>query len=179
MNEKPCVLLAEDNTDDIFLVQLAVHRAGLSWSINAVRDGEQAIEYLQGTPPYNNRVDYPLPELLLLDLKMPKLNGFDVLAWLRGRPDLGNVRIVILSSSSIDGDVQMAFKLGAREFLTKPHAFEELVHLMAQVNERWQTQAQTREPGSFETDFVVAREKASAWGDGTCWLEQNEPRSQD
>jgi CheY-like chemotaxis protein len=154
MKNKPCVLLAEDDADDIFLVRRAVRCARLSWRINAVRDGEQAIEYLRGKPPYDDRVEYPLPELLLLDLKMPKLNGFDVLAWLRGRPDLGKIRIVVLSSSPMESDLRMAFKLGAREFLTKPQSFDDLVGLMTKVNERWHEV--TEEVDTFETELVVA-----------------------
>src|SRR5207245_11208845 len=94
------------------------------------------IEYLKGTPPFNDRARYPFPRLLLLDLKMPKVNGFEVLAWLEMRPEFSSLPAVVLSSSVFQGDSQKALDLGSREFLTKPYEREELVTLSEAQQER-------------------------------------------
>src|SRR6266404_160025 len=97
-----CILVAEDDADDVFLLRRATRKAGLSHRVFDVVDGTMVISYLGGEPPFDNRLDYPFPDLLLLDLKMPKMNGFDVLAWLKGRPDMGSLPVVVLSSSSVE-----------------------------------------------------------------------------
>ena len=82
------VLIAEDDPGDVFLLQRAFSTAGVSASLHFVRDGQEAIDYLGGEASFADRTAYPLPELMLLDLKMPRLNGFDVLEWLRKQPGL-------------------------------------------------------------------------------------------
>src|ERR1051326_8590666 len=80
------VLIAEDDPSDVFLLKRAFALAQIPATLHFVRDGQEAIDYLEGEAAYNDRTAYPLPDLMLLDLKMPKLNGFDVLSWLRRRP---------------------------------------------------------------------------------------------
>src|SRR5882672_5192698 len=137
MITKHCVLVAEDNPDEVYLLRRAFRRAGLPHEIIEVRDGVATIEYLKGTPPFNDRARYPLPRLLLLDLKMPKVNGFEVLAWLETRQEFSSLPAVVLSCSVFQGDSQKALDLGAREFLTKPYDMEELVTLVEGLHERW------------------------------------------
>lgn len=131
------VLLAEDDRDEIFLLRWAFQRARLGHQIFEVSDGVGAIEYLSATTPYDDRVRYPLPQLLLLDLKMPKVNGFEVLAWLGARPEFKYLPVVVLSSSVFQADFQKAKDLGARECLTKPYDVEELVVVVKGIHERW------------------------------------------
>ena len=137
MTTKHCVLLAEDDRDEVYLARWAFQTAGLPHEIIDVPDGAVTIEYLQGAPPFIDRVRYPFPRLLLLDLKMPKVNGFEVLAWLETRPEFSSLPAVVLSSSVFQGDSQKALDLGAREFLTKPYDMEELVTLAEGLHERW------------------------------------------
>ena len=137
MNTKHCVAVAEDDRDEVFLLRWAFEKAGLDHQFIELNDGEAIIAYLSGTPPYDDRVRFPLPRLLLLDLKMPKRNGFEVLAWLAARPDLNNLPAVVLTSSQFGDDIQMAKKLGAREFLTKPHDLNDLVRLVQGLHQRW------------------------------------------
>src|SRR5712664_3812961 len=108
MTTKHYILLAEDDREEAFLVHWAFRRAGLPHEIIDVRDGEATIKYLKGMPPFNDRLRYPLPRLLLLDLKMPKVNGFDVLAWLGSRPEFSSLPAVVLSSSVFQADSQKA-----------------------------------------------------------------------
>lgn len=137
MINRQTVLLGDDDGDEAFLVQYAVQRAGLPHRLIHLYDGETVIEYLKGAPPYDNRLQHPLPGLLLLDLKMPRINGFGVLSWLAGRPDLNWLPTVVLSSSAFESDAQMAAKLGAREFLTKPADIDDLVRMMQGLHQRW------------------------------------------
>src|SRR5260370_23782131 len=99
MITKQCIAVAEDDRDEVFLLRWAFKQAGLDHEFIELHDGEATIEYLGGTPPYDERSRYPLPRLLILDLKMPKRNGFEVLAWMASRPDLQAVPVVVLTSS--------------------------------------------------------------------------------
>ncbi len=139
MSNRNLVLVAEDNRDDMFLLRWAFQRAGLAPEIIHMPDGVATMDYLKGTPPYADRALHPLPELLLLDIKMPRANGFDVLAWLAGRPDLSCLPVVVLSASVFPAEVEMALRLGAREFLTKPSAMDDLVGLVKGLHDRWLT----------------------------------------
>src|SRR6266481_5304479 len=117
MPETGVILLAEDDEDDILLVQCAFKEAGIINPLHVVRDGNEAIAYLKGVGRYTNRVEYPLPSLLLLDLKMPHTNGFEVLQWIRSEPNLRALRVIVLTSSAELCDVNEAYHLGANSFL--------------------------------------------------------------
>jgi len=134
---KQCVLLADDDKDEVYLLRWAFRHAGLHHQIIDVPDGAAMIEYLEGAPPFNDRGQYPLPRLLLLDLKMPKINGFNVLAWLSTRPEFSSLPAVVLSSSVFQSDYQRVVELGAREFLSKPFDTEEMIALVQRLHTRW------------------------------------------
>src|SRR6059058_439958 len=85
-SERATILLVEDSPDDAFMVTRALQQAGVSGPVIHVQNGEEAVNYLIGKPPYEDRVKYPIPALVLLDLKMPRLSGFDVLTWLQNKP---------------------------------------------------------------------------------------------
>jgi CheY-like chemotaxis protein len=131
------ILAAEADEGDAMLLRLAFKRGGIPHSLLVVHDGQEAVDYLIGDPPYADRVIYPLPALLLLDLKMPRLNGFDVLAWWAARPELRSLPVVVLSSSSHETDIDRARKMGAREYIVKPHGFAQLTKLMQELCGRW------------------------------------------
>src|SRR5690242_9739823 len=99
------ILLAEDSETDVLLTRRAFAKANLLNPLHVVSDGEEAIAYLAGEGRYANRAEYPLPELLLLDLKMPKKNGLEVLQWVRDQPGLRGLRIVVLTTSDLAQDV--------------------------------------------------------------------------
>lgn len=135
------ILAAEDEETDCLLLKIALQQAGSSNQLMLVRDGQEAIDYLNGKAPYSNRARYPLPGLLLLDLKMPRLTGFDVLEWLAGRPEFHYLPVVVLSSSALEADIEKARRLGARDYLIKPHSFRSLILMLQQVTQRWLVEA--------------------------------------
>jgi CheY-like chemotaxis protein len=113
------VLLVEDNPDDVFLMRRVFKKAQIKAQLLVVTDGKQAIGYLEGTGDFNDRHLYPLPNLVFLDLKLPFLHGFIVLAWIRKQANLNEVQVVILTSSMEDQDREKAAAFGA-PYLVKP-----------------------------------------------------------
>src|SRR5439155_21926607 len=104
----------------------ACRKAGCE-AVQSVTDGDEALDYLEGKPPFSDRELYPVPRLVLLDLKMPRVSGFEVLSWVRADPALQVMPVVVLSSSSHDVDVRRAYQLGANSYVVKPVAFDSLV----------------------------------------------------
>src|SRR5438477_12877403 len=114
------ILLAEDREDDVLLIRRAFNKANLLNPLHLVHDGDEAIAYLKGEGQFANRAEYPLPSLLLLDLKMPRRDGFEVLQWVREQSSLKALRVIVLTSSEHIQDVNRAYDLGANSFLVKP-----------------------------------------------------------
>jgi CheY-like chemotaxis protein len=137
VEHKPPILVAEDEETDVLILRMAAEQAQLPHPLTFVFDGAQAIAYLQGDPPYNDRTVHPLPSLLLLDLKMPHLNGFDVLAWLSNRPDFKHLPAVVLSSSSQQSDIAKARQLGALDYYIKPHRMSDLIKILKTIENSW------------------------------------------
>ena|ERR1051326_3854905 len=131
------ILLAEDDANDVFLFRRAVQKAGLASKVVDVPDGREAVQYLSGEPPYANRALFPVPDLLLLDLKMPLMDGFDVLGWKKTRPELADLPAIVLSSSTIEADIKRAQSLGALDYLIKPSDTANLLRLVQELHERW------------------------------------------
>jgi CheY-like chemotaxis protein len=142
MNTMP-ILLVEDSADNVFLVRHALHKAGVTTPLEVVTSGEQAIEYLGGTNGYSDWHQFPLPAIVLLDLKMPGMDGFGVLKWIRQQPGLKALRVAMLTSSDMPSEIKMAHDLGANIFLTKPVELGRLVQIMKTLNEHWLQQAQS------------------------------------
>src|SRR5215472_2599040 len=131
------ILLAEDDANDVLLIQRAFRKAGLAYNLVVVNDGQQAIDYLSGQGDYGQREHFPFPFLVLLDLKMPGVNGFEVLRWVRSEAKLKRLLVVVLTSSSSQADVDRAYELGANSYMVKPVQFEELVSLIQRFQIYW------------------------------------------
>ena len=114
------ILIAEDNQDDAFFLERAFSKVGAKVRLHFVADGEDAIEYLQGSKGFADRKAFPFPDLLLLDLKMPRLSGFQVIEWVRSNPGSRHLPIVILTGTSSPADLKSAYALGADACLPKP-----------------------------------------------------------
>src|SRR5437879_2179735 len=133
----PVILVAEDREEDIILIQRALAKTKDHCVVHVVRNGEEATSYLNGDGKYRNRAEYPLPDLLLLDLKMPRKNGLEVLQWLRQQPQSQTLRVVVLTSSEELTDVNAAYSLGANSFLVKPLDFESFIQLAHFITYYW------------------------------------------
>lgn len=141
--EHAVILLAEDLENDVVLIRHALDRAGVKNPFHVARDGEECLAYLYGEGKYANRDEYPLPDLLLLDLKMPKVDGFEVLREVRRNKAFAPLRIIVLTSSEQVYDVDKAYDLGANSFLVKPLEFENLTALMRTLSSFWLYQSKS------------------------------------
>ena len=133
------ILHVEDDSNDVLLFQHACRKAGVDCKLQAVNDGDEAIAYLQGQDRFANREQFPLPDLVLLDLKMPRLSGFEVLEWLRKEQKCRSLPVVVLSSSDHETDIKRAYSLGANSYLVKPVAFDSLVEIAKTIHQYWVT----------------------------------------
>lgn len=127
------ILVAEDDSNDALLLKLAFAEAWVNRPLHFVRDWIGVMDYLQGVPPFDNRAQHPLPTLLVLDLKMPRVDGFEVLEWLRQQPGLNRLIVAVLSGSCWQADIDRAHALGANFCLTKPLDFRQLVHVFERM----------------------------------------------
>lgn len=121
------ILLAEDNPDDAFIFTMMFERASLPHALYRVDNGQQVIDWLRGTDKYSDRTLFPIPDLLLLDLKMPITSGFDVLEWLRTQEDLKGLPVAVLSSSDDSRDMTRAQQLGVSNYFVKSPKLQDVM----------------------------------------------------
>jgi len=145
MADVSVILLVEDRADDVLLVLRAFQKAGLTNPVQVVRNGEEAIAYLSGEGKFKNRAEYPLPILVLLDLKLPGLDGFEVLTWVRQQEGIRGIPVVVLTSSNQLKDVNRAYSLGASSFFVKEIDFQGTVDFSKLLQEYWLKKARTPE----------------------------------
>lgn len=124
MGQPPVILLVEDSPDDVFFLKRALRHAHVEADLRVVTTGKAAQHYLAGEGEYSNRRKSPLPWLVLLDLRLPLVSGLEVLAWMRARPDLKHLSVVVLTSSLEDSDMRRTFELGVTSYLVKPPTAE-------------------------------------------------------
>jgi len=137
LDERRTILVVEDNDDDQFLLREAWTKAGVANPLAFVDDGEQACAYLSGEGQYADRAAFPLPALLLLDIKLPGKSGFEILAWLREQERLKTIPVIMLTASTWPEEVVKASRLGANSFVIKPSAAQELTDFAAAVKSYW------------------------------------------
>lgn len=133
----PIILLVEDSPDDVVLIHRSFKKAQIAAQIHVVNDGEAAIRYLAGEGEFADREAHPLPNLVLLDLKLPLKSGFEVLAWIRANPDLRRTLVVVLTSSAELQDVRHAYDLGANSYLVKPVSPDAMQSMAAGLGLYW------------------------------------------
>jgi CheY-like chemotaxis protein len=131
------ILLVEDDPDDVMNIERAFRKAKIANPLRIVNDGDAAVAYLNGDSPYNDREQYPLPTLILLDLKLPRRSGLEVLRWIRENPDVSRLPVVVLTSSRERNDVNTAYDLHVNSYLVKPVAFDALLELVNSLNLYW------------------------------------------
>lgn len=131
------ILLVEDNPNDILFIQRAFQQANLINPLRVVRDGDLAVSYLAGEAEFGDRTQHPIPALILLDLKLPRRSGLEVLAWIRQQPLLRRIPVVMLTSSREGVDVDQAYELGVNSYLLKPVKFEDLIKMIETLDAYW------------------------------------------
>ncbi|MBV8205601.1 MAG: response regulator [Acidobacteria bacterium] len=137
-NPNDPILLVEDEPTDAILFRRALERNGIRQTPVIVSNGEEAIQYLQGSGGYADRQRHPMPSIIVLDIKMPRRSGFEVLDWIRSRPDaLRNLPVVMLSSSALATDVTAALDKGANSYVSKPATTEEYTRMAAAFAAFW------------------------------------------
>jgi len=133
MKKSEHILLAKDNEDDAILLQRAIRTAGVSAGLQVVRDGQEAIDYLAGNTPFADRTKHPFPNLMLLDLRMPRVDGFEVLKIVRRRLRITQLPVIVLTNSENPSDIKRAYELGATSYFRRPDSLEgldEMIHVL-------------------------------------------------
>lgn len=132
-----CILYVDDDENDVILVKSAAKSAGIGACLHTVTSGPEAIDYLQGHGRFADRQKFPMPKVILLDLRMPRMNGLEVLGWLHSQGHLVGIVVIIFSASSHPDDVQRACELGANAFVQKPSSIGDLIKFLQVVKTFW------------------------------------------
>lgn len=131
------ILLVEDDANDVYFMQRAARKARIPEALQVARDGEEAIDYLAGRGAFSDRQRFPAAALMLLDLTLPRITGFEVLGWMRGQPAFHSTIVIVLTSSELGSDVAEAYRLGANSCLSKPPTPDRLPELLSRVYQYW------------------------------------------
>lgn len=131
------ILLVEDEENDATLLKMAFTKNGIPNPVQWAKDGVEAIAYLNGEGEYADRERHPFPEVLILDLKMPRMSGLELLEWIRHHPEFRVIPTIIMSSSRQDPDIEKAYNLGANTYMIKPTSFNELAKMVKATHEYW------------------------------------------
>jgi CheY-like chemotaxis protein len=132
-----CILQVEDEANDVFLLQRAFIQVGIANPVQVATDGQMAIDYLSGLGPFADRLKHPIPGLVLLDLKLPRRSGREVLEWIRAQPGLTRLVVIVFTSGQYVGDVTLAYELGANSFIIKPTDFSQYVEVARLLKGWW------------------------------------------
>lgn len=134
------ILYVEDDEDDVFFMQRAFKQVGVTHSLMVAHDGQEALDYLMGKGKYADRQQYPIPVLVLLDLKLPRKYGLDVLQWIRKHPAYHTMLVLVLTSSSKELDAHVAYGMGANAYLVKPPGTDALTDMVKAIRDFWLAQ---------------------------------------
>ncbi len=130
-------MIVEDDENDATFVKIALRRNNVTEPIIILPDGLEALRYLRGEPPYNDRSKHPFPHVIYTYLKMPRMDGFGLLAWLHGHPECCVIPVIVLSSSAQDRDIREAYTLGANAYIVKPNSIDDLTRILGVSMQFW------------------------------------------
>jgi CheY-like chemotaxis protein len=142
MKTQLTVLLAEDEEDDVFFLKRALNKSRITDPLHVVNDGEHAVDYIRGERDYGNRRRHPMPDIMIVDLKMPGKSGFEVLNWLRRESRCRSMPLIILSSSPEPRDIARAYEFGANAYLVKSSDMDHFSAILKDLYEFWKQTAE-------------------------------------
>jgi CheY-like chemotaxis protein len=131
------ILLVEDNPDDVEITLRAFHKVRVANTVHVVRDGQEALDFLFHKGEYSDRAGAPQPDLILLDLNLPKVNGLEVLAKIKASDELSTTPVIVLALSDRGEDIQRSYELGANTYITKPVDFAKFLHAVEVLRDYW------------------------------------------
>ena len=137
INIRPTLLIVEDSEDDIFFIQRIFRQIEARCALKFARDGIEAIDYLAGAGQFSDRDEHPIPTMILMDLKMPRKNGFEVLEWMRQQADIALIPTVVVTSSTLQDDITRAYRLGANAVMNKPVDKDSLTQMLKSFHVYW------------------------------------------
>ena len=140
------ILVIDDDPNDQFFIKRELTKLGPHVSVAFANDGEEALAYLKGESKFSDRNAFPLPSIMFLDLKMPRLSGFEVLQWLKSDPTFKSTPTIVLSSSDLQSDIDKAYQLGANAYLVKPADVEDFRRVFATTGQFFVELAETPSP---------------------------------
>jgi CheY-like chemotaxis protein len=136
-NNRPTLLIVEDSEDDIFFIERIFKQLAARCELRFARDGGEAIDYLAGKGKFKDRAQYPMPTIILMDLKMPRKNGFEVLEWMQTQPDIKLIPTIVVTSSTLQEDITRAYRLGANAVMNKPVNKDSLLQMLKSFHVYW------------------------------------------
>jgi two-component system response regulator len=131
------ILVVEDDDNDLMFLKMAMKKAGVTNPIQVAKDGQEVLDYFQGSDKFADRSEFPFPYLVLLDLKLPYVMGLDVLAWIRAQPQFESTIVIVLTSSRHTHDIRTAYELGANAYLVKPADLNALERMVGALKDFW------------------------------------------
>lgn len=131
------ILVIEDDPNDIFLLQRALKKNNIVNPVQILPDGLEALAYLGGNGKYADRTTYPFPRFIIMDLKMPRMTGLEVLEWLKKNPQFQVIPTLVLTSSRLEQDISRAYQLGANSYMVKPSNFSDLQEMIRRTYDYW------------------------------------------
>jgi CheY-like chemotaxis protein len=157
MEQRFTILLVDDDEDDLVMFERAIRKAGVPALLRTARDGLEGLEYIEGIGKYADRETYPIPSVLILDLKMPRLSGMELLSWIHEHVEYQVIPTIVMSSSSLQSDVRKAYELGANTYMVKTQDLRLLTRRIQLLYEYWMTSAKPSvEPSPFTSRDLTA-----------------------